>query len=332
MPGSVTASTTSARDIIRLSLPIPFGPRQVNCYLFDDGEGFTLVDAGASTPEADESFRAQLAARGIARTALRRLILTHYHVDHSGQAFRVRHAPDVEVMSHPADLPLLQNFGERGDESLRTLLRLLAQLGMPPEALDDVATGIRWLRGLARPAPVSRLLTSGETIGSGGRRWEVVSTPGHTPGHISLLDADGGILVGGDLLTRGGPPYVGLLPGGDPEPLGTFLESLARLEATGVRRCLPGHGAPIDDCAVALRVTAGALRAECDRVAALLGPEPETPYTLLLRLRPVSTPPFQQHAALLALGARLAHLAAKGRAELVNGEAGAILYRDRRGH
>lgn len=327
MPGSAGAPVAVEAGIVRLTLPIPFGPRRVNCYLLDDGAGFTLVDTGVHTAEARAALTEQLAALGIAPVQVRHVLLTHYHVDHSGQAFRLRDRPEVEVALHPADLPLLDNFGEDRDGRLAPLLDLLESLGMPPQAREEAAAGVRWLRALAQPAPVSRTLEGGELIEAGGRRWEVVPTPGHTPGHICLLDASG-VLLGGDLLMDGELPYVGLFPGGDPDPVATLLQSLERLRATRARRCLPGHGPPIEDLPGRLAKTASALEAECERAAALLCPEPESPWALLQRWAPGPASPFQRHAELLALGARLEHLAARGRAERL-AEKGALLYRAR---
>lgn len=134
-------------------------------------------------------------------------------------------------------------------------------------------------------------------------------------------------MLGGDLLTSTGSAYIGLIPRGDPDPVATMLESLERVSATGAQRCLPGHGPPFDHLPHGLAAAATALRAECDRAAALLGAEPENPYTLLERSEPAPSPLFQRHVELLALGARLAHLAAQGRAECIL-DKGKILYRD----
>lgn len=328
MPGSTEAPVAVETGVVRLTLPIPFGPRRVHCYLLDDGDGFTLVDTGVDTPEADRALGEQLAALGIAPTQVRRVILTHYHVDHSGQAFRFRDAREVEIALHPGDLPLLDNFRGAREERLAPLLRLLETLGMPPEARASAAAGVRWLRGLARPAPVSRTLEGGELIEAGGRRWEVVPTPGHTPGHASLLDRAGGLLLGGDLLTDDGLPYVGLFPDGDQDPVGTLLQSLERLEETGARRCLPGHGSPVEDLPARLAATAAALETDCERAGTLLGPEPASPWALLERWAPGPASPFQRHAQLLTLAARLAHLGAEGRAEPLL-ERGRTLYRIR---
>lgn len=330
MPDSARVPATVEPGIVHLSLPIPFGPRQVNCYLLDDGAGFTLIDTGVNTAEADAALGKHLAALGIARAQVRRVILTHYHVDHSGQAFRFRNRPEVEVALHPADLPLLEHFDEDHGERLATLLRLLETLGMPAEEREAAAAGVRWLRGLAQPAPVSRALAGGERIQAGGRSWEVVPTPGHTPGHICLFDPTGGLLLGGDLLMDGELPYVGLFPDVDTDPIATLLRSLERLTATWARCCLPGHGRPIQDLPALLAATAAALDAECERAAALLVAEPESPYALLPRWTPGPASAFQRHAELLALGARLAHLAAQGRAERLL-EKGKILYRVREG-
>lgn len=78
---------------------------------------------------------------------------------------------------------------------------------------------------------------------------EVVETPGHTPGHISLLDRDLGVLIAGDAL-RGDD---GKVAGPDPDftaDLDEAANSIARLGALGFETVVFGHGEPVTEEAV----------------------------------------------------------------------------------
>jgi glyoxylase-like metal-dependent hydrolase (beta-lactamase superfamily II) len=85
-------------------------------------------------------------------------------------------------------------------------------------------------------------LEEGDVVSAGAYRFEVLHTPGHSPGHISLFDRDTGILFGGDLvgdIVAWYTPASGGVTG--------YLESLAKMKAKNPSVILPSHGAVIDD-------------------------------------------------------------------------------------
>lgn len=99
-------------------------------------------------------------------------------------------------------------------------------------------------RPMAAPFPIpavvpTRDLVEGEHIRVGSIDLEVLHTPGHTEGSISLVDARAGVLYSGDTLFRGGWGRTDL-PGGDERAM---LASLQRLSALAPElRVIPGHG------------------------------------------------------------------------------------------
>jgi len=85
-------------------------------------------------------------------------------------------------------------------------------------------------------------LTEGDVVNLGRYHFEVIHTPGHSPGHISLLDRETGILFGGDLVgdvVAWYTPASGGVTG--------YLESLGKIRAQDPRLILPSHGGVIDD-------------------------------------------------------------------------------------
>ncbi len=79
---------------------------------------------------------------------------------------------------------------------------------------------------------------------AGGRRLEIVPTPGHAPDHLCFFDRASGDLYCGDLARLGGTIVIPSRKGGD---LRAYLDSLRRVRDLAPRRMLPGHGPIIED-------------------------------------------------------------------------------------
>ena len=178
-------ASTAAVELAPQVWRIPTTPADlVNSFAFVDDDGsVTLVDA--SHRFGVGRLLAGLAAMGKHPGDVRRILLTHAHLDHAGGAAQlVQTAGLGGVSAHPADAEFLRTgSAPPRDRSLSGLLAVLARLpgqGFPPVA-------------------VSAELTPGETLDVAGGL-EVVHTPGHTPGHVSLLHRGTGVLVTGDAI------------------------------------------------------------------------------------------------------------------------------------
>src|SRR5262245_52767723 len=141
----------------------------VNCYLVREDDGLTLVDAGLGG--SAEAILEMARTNGL---PIQRIVLTHAHGDHIGSLDALHQLlPEAEIMVSARDARFLA-----GD------MRLDA---------DEPQSKLRgWYQTITtRP---SRLLADGDQVGS----LQVVSAPGHTPGHIALFDARDGTLIAGD--------------------------------------------------------------------------------------------------------------------------------------
>jgi glyoxylase-like metal-dependent hydrolase (beta-lactamase superfamily II) len=206
--------------------------RVFNCYLVREDDGATLIDTGPAG--AVDSVRQAIERSG---QPLRRLVITHGHRDHVAgvdDLFR-EHGPELEVIAGQREAALLT-----GD------LELQAGEADSPLKPRSYAT--------LRTTPTTTV-TDGDRVGS----LRVIGTPGHTPGHLSLIDTRDGTLIAGDALTTIGRVAVaGELVWRWPFPaISTWNRALARQSARRLLEQRPlllatGHGAVIPDATDAL--------------------------------------------------------------------------------
>ncbi len=153
----------------------------VNSFVFRDDDGqVTLVDAGLRT--APDRILAGLAEIGSGPSDVTRILLTHAHADHAGGAEGLRRRTGLEgVAAHAADAGSLRDGRAPQPDPATTLGRLMR-------------------RGVGFGAvPVTEELTDGQLLAVGGGL-RVVHTPGHTPGHVSLLHESTRLLITGDAI------------------------------------------------------------------------------------------------------------------------------------
>jgi len=131
----------------RIELPTPFPVGPVNAYLIE-GDPLTLVDAGPKTPEVQAALEAGIGATGRRIEDIRRVILTHGHVDHFGNAMWVTGRSGAELFAHPADGPKFA--GERW--VAENLGKHFTLAGMPPTFLDAFIDRMRAIRALVEYA------------------------------------------------------------------------------------------------------------------------------------------------------------------------------------
>ncbi|GIX48833.1 MAG: MBL fold metallo-hydrolase [Candidatus Tectimicrobiota bacterium] len=176
-----------------------------NSYLIVD-DITVLIDPGHT--RFTERLVAKLAADGWRPQDIDCVINTHAHLDHCEGNGRFLHDDTVIAAMHPADV---QYYHEEGAQ----LLRALGQ--EPPPLL---------LGGFLQ-----------DEVRLGKTRWQVIPTPGHTPGSVCLYWPEGKVLIAGDTLFERAIGRTDL-PGGDARQL---RESLRRLASLDVEYLLPGH-------------------------------------------------------------------------------------------
>ena len=224
-------------------VPIPDNPlRYVLVYALElDGDGVAIVDAGWDTDEAWGALTSGLATAGGSISDVRAVLVTHIHPDHYGLAGRVREASGAWIGLHPADAVMLDaRYGDT-DALLDAMFHVLADSGVPEAKLPDLAFASMVMKSMVTMAEPDVLFEDGQVVELPGWPLRTVWTPGHSPGHVCFHSAEQRLLLSGDHILPRITPNISVHAQQFPNPLGDYLESLAKVRDLGSDEVLPAH-------------------------------------------------------------------------------------------
>lgn len=227
---------------IGLRLARTIRPLYTLSYLLrDSAGGIHLIDPGMDLPDNRRRLAAALRTVGAEPGEVQTIIATHRHPDHTGLVPWLQKR-GARFLAH-RDEPAMRGLGPI--TSAGRARAVLREWGVPR------ATALRFTAAGAVAQPLARLLLTqtepdilvgeGDLLPIPGFRLRVISTPGHTPGHMVLSDADRDIVFTGDHILPNQFPAIGAaLDGARPVSLTDYLDSLRRLPTE--QEALPGHG------------------------------------------------------------------------------------------
>ena len=194
-----------------------------NCYVIG-GDGLTLIDTGL--PHGSAKILAYL--RDVLQknpSDIKTIILTHFHIDHTGNGVELKKASGAKVAIHEADADFVS--GKKTGPSLKGVKGLVIHV-----------LGRLFFRSPSFQPDI--LLKEGDTIAG----LSCIHTPGHTPGSICLLDPGRKVLFCGDLLRYNGVKLEGPPPQFTPD-MGGAMQSVKKIAALDFEILLSGHGVPL---------------------------------------------------------------------------------------
>lgn len=221
----------------------------VNCFVFASPEGLMLVDPGWGTDDVQEALAATLAVLPVAAPEVVLVVASHVHADHAGGlGFWSRRGAKVAMSAKEAE-QLPRRY--LGDEFRRATAQWSAQAGLPVDLAASAQRQVDGWQELVEVAPITMTIEDGDEIFFGAFSFLAVETPGHTAGHVCLLERTNGLLLSGDTLFATityGPTFRPIL---FEDPLGAYRASLERLSRLDdfVVRVHPGHLSPFDGLA-----------------------------------------------------------------------------------
>lgn len=235
--------------IIPLSIPTPFYVGDVNVYLIKE-EPLTLIDVGPKTEQAKQVLHDKLRRNGVQISDIRRILLTHAHVDHCGLAKQIRdEAKNAEIYIHQWESGHL--FGESDSAEQQNLLH---RAGVPPEVFRQIQENFKAIGNLTDTISRNEVkdLHDDMELEFAVGTLKVLHTPGHTPGSCSFFREANRTLIAGDcVLKRITPNPIVSADLFDKtkrfKSLAEYLVSLAKIRSCAPTLIYGGHGEPIED-------------------------------------------------------------------------------------
>jgi glyoxylase-like metal-dependent hydrolase (beta-lactamase superfamily II) len=239
-----------------------------------DSRGLVCLEIGGGGEKNIRQTRELFDAEGLSAADIHTVIISHTHADHMGAIAHFRASnPALTVVDHEADAPFLQD---------NRLLDRIFDVDLIPRYFPGRRMSV--LEFYAAFCPVSetvpnRTVAEGETLACGPFSFEVVHTPGHHPGHMSLYERSLGILFAGDMVGLEVPFYTPSSGGAT-----GFLESMRKFTALEPSLILPSHGDLIRDTGQAVDAAAAKVRRREERLLDALDRGPATFLELLPNL------------------------------------------------
>ncbi len=228
--------------IYQVQVPIPNNPLgYTNSYLVQGDNGHLLIDPGMNTDEAFDSLERGLSEIGVDFKDITQILATHSHGDHYGLSGRVKQRSQAKILLHHLERNPIQLISTNMEERLRQTEQWLHINGAPTNEPPAAWLGATGMPRFTPPPLPDITLDDGETISTGTFDFQVMWTPGHSPGHICLYEPTKKILFSGDHVLPVITPHVSLGPQSTTNPLGDFINALNTLRQLDVNLVLPAH-------------------------------------------------------------------------------------------
>ena len=225
-----------ADNLYTIAVPLPNNPlKNLNAYVLV-GSRNLLIDTGFRQDVCREALLSGLAELGISMDNTD-IFLTHLHSDHTGLAPELA-KKSTKIYIGARDLSRMP--GSQNTFSWSNSNQRFAQEGFPWPLLE-ILEQKNPARALS-PIPYDGYIPvqDGETFSYGGHSFQALWTPGHTPGHLCLWEAETGICILGDHVLFDITPNITRWQGVS-DSLGDYLQSLERIRQLPVTLPLPAH-------------------------------------------------------------------------------------------
>jgi glyoxylase-like metal-dependent hydrolase (beta-lactamase superfamily II) len=232
-------------ETITMKTPFPVG--DVNAYLVLHDPP-TLIDAGLKFADNLAIMEKRLRDSGLGAKDLKRILLTHGHLDHYGNARALADASGAQPWIHEEDLKSVRPGPEPEEKGRSRYAAVLRKAGISDESLRVLGKWSESSRSLADSIERAETFCGESTVPFRDFSLSVMPSPGHTRGSIVFYEPRERILFSGDsLLEHITPNAFNILPeesGG----LRNYMETLKRIGSLEIDTVYPGHGKPFHDC------------------------------------------------------------------------------------
>jgi glyoxylase-like metal-dependent hydrolase (beta-lactamase superfamily II) len=203
-----------------------------NCYVVETDRGYILIDTGF--PFQRSKLKMELDRKGCKPGSLELIVITHGDIDHTGNCACLREEYGARIAMHEGDTEMCMKDGmtrDRGEIPADFPLPLMA-LWLIKGLLTFALGQVRWRKPFDRFEP-DLLLEESQSLAEYGFDAEILYTPGHSIGSISVMTGSGDLICG-DMFSHAWGRII----------KSTDEAGLARLRELEVETIYPGHGSP----------------------------------------------------------------------------------------
>jgi glyoxylase-like metal-dependent hydrolase (beta-lactamase superfamily II) len=264
----------------------------MNVYFIDDSPR-TLVDAGIKTEVSFETLKKGLETIGVGLNSIERILITHGHIDHYGQAKRLSSLSGAPIYIHSKEYGRIRSF----IHSLGFIKSILLRNGAPETLVNEAIHYMESAQIMADSLDEAFFLDDGDSILFKSMSWKTIHCPGHSPGLICFHWPEKKILFTGDhLLKEITPNPILNVPEYRPPfrypSLKDYLNSLEKIERLDLSLLLPAHGEEIHDVKALIQKIFTHHKERMDRILFSLSKKEKTPFQIAMDLFP-GVPPFE---------------------------------------
>jgi len=290
--------------IYKIELPVPFSLQTMNVF-FADLSPRTLIDTGIKTEASFEALKKGLENIGFSLNSIERILITHAHIDHYGQAKRIAMATGAPIYIHSIEYGRTRSL----IHSLGLLKVVLSRNGVPDTLANEALHFIESSQKMADSLEEAFFLNDEDLIPFKSMRWRTIHCPGHSPGLICFYWPEKKILFTGDHLLKEITPNPVLQIPESTSPLHypslkEYLGSLEKVERLEISLLLPGHGEEISDAKGLIQKIFAHHRERMAHIISILSDGEKTPFEIAMDLFP-GVPPFE---IFLGVSEALGHL------------------------
>ncbi len=239
-----------APGVFWLQMPLPMSLNHINLYLLADGDAWVIVDTGLKGEET-RGYWQQIFDNHMDGKPVSRVICTHLHPDHTGQAgFITQHWQAKLLMSHAEYYQARVMNSMMRDGSSWYTIEYFVKAGLDRSFLEQMKGSrdkfMPEQEDIPFPSSFDRL-KEGDKLRIGDHVWQIITGTGHSPEHVCLYNEKLRLLISGDQVLPVITSNVSVFPT-EPEadPMTGWLESLAKFKTSlpNDLLVLPAHNAP----------------------------------------------------------------------------------------
>lgn len=236
---------------IAIELPTIFGMKTVNAFLLKEPEPI-LIDCGENTPESWDALNKGLQENGLQLSDIKKIYITHMHIDHVGMAGRIAQEYGTEIWVNEKSAERVKVYEEFSKVTKKYTIDTTSKLfgidpdsGFNPKYSSGKSAGRTRDTWTAVPEENMKIYNIGDKLNLGTEQWEVIHMPGHSDTQVIYFQPESKKIISADMLLSVTPtPFYELTEetkGDRIKGLPVMMKSYERLKALDFDIAYPGH-------------------------------------------------------------------------------------------